>query len=175
MYTSAMLIALSATLAPAALRESPTWQSDYSHALQQGRENRKPLAVFVGDGSVGWERVSKEGSLNRDVNSLLAADYVCVYVDVSQSSGRQLADAFDFTEARGLVISDHTGRVQAFHHEGELSNETLAGYLRKFSDKDLVVRTTEDVADPQLRYYAPPSTPAYTQTFSGFGGFSRGC
>jgi hypothetical protein len=188
MYTSIVLVALAGSTAPsAAVPRGPTWLSSYEAAYRQGSQERKPLAVVFGTGSSGWDNLSKDGRFTPEIRELLDAQYVCVYVDTDTSAGKRLASSFEITDGPGLVISDRTGKLQAFRHEGELSNRDLERYLNRFADPDRVVRRTETSTREEIRAY-PPSTssppsyaPVYAPSFAppsfgGFGGFGgRGC
>src|SRR5262245_16150959 len=116
MYTSVSLVALSGFLlvSPA---EGPTWTRDYNAARKVGRQEQKPLAVFVGSGQAGYQKVSRTGRLTKQAQSLLAKGYVCVYVDVRTSAGKRLARDLGIKKM-GIVLSDRTGNLQAFRHEG---------------------------------------------------------
>jgi hypothetical protein len=112
----------------------------------------------------------------------LAEHYVCVYVDTEQSSGENLASAFDISEGPAVVISDPTGSVQAFRHEGELTNQKLGQYLRRYADPERKVDSTETVATQRVSYYpqqavTPP--PVFSPPFMNFaptmGGARGGC
>jgi hypothetical protein len=174
MYTSLALFALSGVFAPSAVSAEPAWIRDYGLARKQGVSENKPLAVFVGSGKKGWEQVSQEGALGKNVKQVLAENYVCVYLDTDQQAGRKLAGAFEFSEGPGLVLSSRKGALQAFRHEGELSNRELARYLTRFSDPEQVVRHTETVpqAPPQyISYYQAPVQPVVPVMYNGgFGG-----
>jgi hypothetical protein len=186
MYTSLVCLALSAASVPgAAIPVAPSWRSDYTLALKEGQSSKRPLAIFVASGPEGWDKVSKDGGLDKEAKELLTTRYVCVYIDTSGEHGRRLADEFEITNGHGLVIGDSTGAKQAFWHAGKLSNDDLDRYLRKYADPDRVIAKTETLADarpaaaPVSRsistsgYYAPP---AYYQpsmrSFGGFGGCS---
>jgi hypothetical protein len=150
MYTSLFLFALAGYSAQAALVPvGPKWRDDYAVAHKLGQKEKKPLAVFVGSGSEGWNRLSSEGRFGKDIEQLLNAHYVCVYLDTNNDDQRKLASQFDIEGARGLIISDRTGSKQAFHYEGRLSNEDLARSLRKYADPDRIVeRTDATTRDP---------------------------
>ncbi len=167
MYTSLALVALSSFLALAVPEERHPWLSDYSLAALQGQNEKKPLAVFVGSGPAGWDKLSKDGKLGEEVQRILESHYVCVYVDTSRNHGKQLAAAFELDDSTGIVISDRTGGIQAFHHEGDLYNRDLERYLRKYADPNFVVRGTEINLSEEVSYY-PPS-------FSRPVGGGRGC
>jgi hypothetical protein len=156
MYTSILCFALSAGLAPngEAIPVNPSWRNDYPLALKEGRRARRPLAIFVGSGPDGWDSLSKDGSLDKEARQLLEHNYVCVYLDSDTVEGRRLADQLELTRGRGVILSDVTGEKQAFWHAGPLSNENLNHYLRKYSDPERLVQSTETV--PEARPQAPP-------------------
>ena len=152
----------------------PSWVKDYEAARKLGKAASKPLAVVIGHGRAGWDKLSEEGRLDREARSLLAANYVCVYVDTEHIAGQKLADELDIRHDVGLVISDQSGRHQAFRHDGELSKQALAKHLRRYGDPDRVFRYTE--GSDEEGYYAeesereqPAAPPAY------FGGGGRSC
>jgi hypothetical protein len=179
MYTSALLVALSAGLAPTAelIPVGPSWRSDYSLALKEARNSRRPLAIFVAAGPEAWDKLSKEGELDKEAKELLRSNYVCVYLDSTAVRGHQLAHELDLSNGRGLVIGDAAGEKQAFWHPGVLKNEDLNHYLRKYSDPDRVVVKTEMVAaaePPPAPVYQQPAPIYYSQPnyFRSFGGCS---
>jgi hypothetical protein len=129
---------------------------DYSDGLQASVRNNKPVAVVIGRGNQGWETLSQDGKLDLETRQLLMANYVCVYVDVSKDQG--LANAFAI-DGPGIVISSTGGRLQAFRHEGKLANDNLVAYLKKFSDPEREVTTTEG-SRPRASYY--PQGPVQT-------------
>src|SRR5437016_2890025 len=106
MYTSTVLVALLGLSAAPSDRGAPTWLSDYAQARKQGREEKKALAVFIGSGQQGYRKVSEEGNLSAEAQRLLAAHYVCVYLDTDSKEGQRLAAALQVTRPTGLVISD---------------------------------------------------------------------
>src|SRR5207248_8371563 len=118
------------------------WITDYRQALLTGKKESKPLAVFVATGQDGYNQVSRGGTLSPQVRQTLAKHYVCVYVDASQPAGRRLANTFEITKGRGLVLSDRTGQTQAFHHDGDLADADLVRQLERFSNV-ATVRTTD--------------------------------
>jgi hypothetical protein len=173
MYTSVMLLALSAGVVPGTMIPvAPSWRSDYSLAVKEGQRNQRPLAIFVSPEAGGWDKVSKEGGLDKEARQLLQGHYVCVFLDSSQEHDRQLADQLELSGGRGVVLSDSTGQKQAFWHTGTLSNEQLNHYLRKYSDPQQVVTQTETVAVARAQapptYYTPSSR--YQPAFPSFGG-----
>lgn len=177
MSTSIVLVALSGLLASAASNEEPGWLREYGKARQRGQKEEKPLAVFIGSGKTGWNQLSKEGSLGKEVNKLLAEHYVCLYVNMDEPSGKRLASAFEVS-GPGVVISTTSGQQQAFRYEGRLGNPDLARYLTRYADPELALQHTETVEVARVSYYQP-ATPVYTQPMQGsfspsFGNVSRG-
>jgi hypothetical protein len=186
MYSTLMLVALSGVLSSSSLLDEPAWLTDYAAARKQARAVQKPLAVFLGSGKAGWERLSKEGKLEKQAKRVLAGEYVCVYLDTAKAGGRDLASAFEIPNGTGLVISDRTGGLQAFSHEGNLANKDLMNYLKRYAEPERVVQATEtnparrsNYYQPayqqqwaQPNYYNPP--PAFSPMFFGGGSFGGG-
>src|SRR5437879_12520810 len=99
MYTSVMLLALSAGLTPVAtmIPAAPSWRSDYALAVKEGQRSKRPLAIFVGPGAEGWDKLSKDGGLDKEARELLRGHYVCVYLDSSKEHDRQVADQLELS------------------------------------------------------------------------------
>ena len=176
MYTSLCLLALAIPVTPAvALPERPTWMNDYDQARKEARNVNKPLAVVLAPGSKGWDQLSKAGKLDKNVQKLLDSSYVCVYIDTNKA--QRLASTFEIGDGPGLVLSDRIGNLQAFRHEGDLSNEDLERQLRKFSDPERVVRVTETGPNESIRYYQAPaySAPSQPGYFPAGPARGRGC
>ena len=188
MHTSIVWVALMGLAAPAE-GQSPTWLNDYSQARRLGAEQKKPLAVFLSPSKDGWGKRATGGDQGKEVRRLLADRYVCVGIDTSTEAGQRLSSAFQMPGGKGIVISDRTGGLQAFRHEGELSNDYLGQYLERYSTNGQTVATTETHTTTRTsNYYAPttPSTltapsfqgwtqPSYGNSFGGFGGGFSGC
>jgi hypothetical protein len=181
MYASVTILALSGFFV-GAVPVSPAWQADYDLARKLGRESHKPLAVFIASGKSGWNNLSKEGKLGKETSFVLAAEYVCVYLDTNQKAAKRLATAFEVPDGAGLILSDRTGAVQAFRHEGELADQELLRQLKRYADPERIVRTTEGNSIERLSYYAPEDSPAqyydYVQPapyYRSFGGGGRSC
>lgn len=163
MYHPVVLMAFTGLFAHAALDE-PTWLKNYPAALQQADSQGKPLAVVVGSGNAGWQKLSDQGKLSPQALRTLAKDYICLYVDTEHIGGRKLADALEMTEPVGVVLSDRGGRLQAFRHDGQLSDEELARYLQRYADPERVVRQTDDInSDYRRNYPVDPPAPVYRQ------------
>jgi len=166
MYTTVVLFALTG-FSPAAETLAPSWLTDYGQARKQGVTEKKPVAIFVGTGQDGWQKLVRGGAVAPDQKEMLATNYVCVYADLATEEGKRLARTLDVNTKQGLVISDHSGQVMALHYEGDLEGKALTGYLQKFSDSQRTVAKTE--TNPALEnrsYYGPTTTapaaqPAY--------------
>ena len=143
MHTSFLVLALlGPEAAPfAASPEAPIWQDSYRAALKAGREQEKPLAVFVGTGPSAWDSLTDDGKPTRGARQLLADSFVCLYVDRSTPEGRKLAESFEMTGANGLVLSTRDGEGQAFAHVGKMSRAELEESLRKYGNGKVVRRT----------------------------------
>jgi hypothetical protein len=180
MHTVVVWIALAGLAVPATGRAEPGWLKEYGLARKQGQKEEKPLAIFIGSGKAGWNQISRQGQLGSDVKRLLAENYVCVYIDTDRQEGQRLASAFEMADGPGVVISSFSGKFQAFRHEGDLDNEALAAYLRRFADPDRPVETTETNPPPRASYYqAPVYAPVYAPMMGmgfapSFGGGGRG-
>jgi hypothetical protein len=170
MYTSLTVLALSSFLAAIPAKSSPSLLADYNAALRKGRTERKPLAVFIGSGQKGYERVCQDGQWTERMKKILAKDYVVVYVNTRKKEGQKWARAFGLDQ--GVVLSDRTTEMQAFRHEGTLTSRELVRYLVKFSDPDLVVRTTTTHTESAPVSYSPPP-PVYRAV--GPASFGRSC
>jgi hypothetical protein len=163
MYTSILLVVLST--APAADLTAPSWSTDYFAASKLSATAKKPLAVVLGSGDAGYDKLDRDGKLTDEAKGLLASKYVCVYVDTDTPEGKKLARAFEMPNGRGIVISDRSGDVQAFRHEGTLASRELVQKLERYGDPDRVPRVTETTDSQRTSYYAPPTgtatAPAY--------------
>ena len=159
MYTSGLLLAL-VGLFPSSIRQEPTWLDDYAQAFRQCGQLEKPLAVFIGSGPKGWNRLSKDGQLSAETKEVLAKNYVCVYLDTNRDGGQELATAFEMPRHLGIVISDSRGRVQAFRHEGDMQTQVLMRNLRHYADPQRIVALTEsnpsDEPPPRTYRFATP-------------------
>lgn len=154
MNTSMLALALTSALL------APSWQSNYFHAQSDAVAMKKPLVVVFGSGANGWSKVIREESPAPEVNKLLTDQYVCVYVDTTTADGKRLAQNFDISGNLGVVISDRTGSLQAFWHQGDMTNQNMVRYLQRFADPTTVIRGTETATSGRVSYY--PAT--YSQS-----------
>jgi hypothetical protein len=180
--SSTTLVFALASLVASYAPDSLSWHADYGSAKLLGTEEARPLAVFIGSGEAGWNQVSRDGPLAREVKQLLAKNYICVYVNTDSEAGRQLAMNFEVHQGPGLVISDHTGNYQAFHHSGDLPSQQLARYLKRYADPERIVRTTEsnpseDASDVTVEDYPGTLQPHFRPLSASpvFFGGGRSC
>jgi hypothetical protein len=145
MYSSLTIIALGTWLTLASESIEPKWMSSYTDALQEAKSTERPLVVVIGAGQQGWNQVSADGQLDGAIQRILAHHYVCVYLDTDKKTDRRLAAAFEIPKGPGIVISAPSGNIQAFRHRGEIDNNELAEYLRRYSDPEISVETTETI------------------------------
>jgi hypothetical protein len=174
MHTSITLVAALATCLSAASPSAiPTWHNDYGEARTIGQNEKKPLAVVIGSGQAGYAKLCQDGELNADAKRLLLSHYVCLYVDVGTPEGVKLAKALAVASGKGLVLSDRTGNLQAFYHDGDLSAADLTKALTRFSDANVVVKTTATNTIERTSYY-PSTNGGYAPSGGGFSG-GRSC
>src|SRR5260370_21486753 len=131
MYPSVAIFALANFIPPSPAPAAPHWFQDYWTAQKRGQSEKKPLAVFVGSGQNGFSKLSGDGNLTEPVQKILAEKYVCVYLDTTKKIGMNLADDLQITKGLGLVISDRSGRIQAYHHDGGFSAHRLPAKMQK--------------------------------------------
>jgi hypothetical protein len=168
MQVLSLMVALAGSFASANIPEQPQWQKSYSEARAWAAERQRPLAVFIGSGVSGWEKVSKDGSFDPKVYQLLKDKYACVYINTDTEAGKALAKSFE-VDGKGLVISDKTGNTEAFHHSGDLGKDQVAKALERYADPK-VATTTETAAalSPKpVMQYSCPSCPNYGGSFGG--------
>jgi hypothetical protein len=143
MHTSLVLVALMGPGAAPAVSapEAPSWQESYRAAREAGRERGKPVAIFIGSGPAGWEKLTEEGGLTRRSRQLLAENYVCCYVDQSSPAGQSLAQVFEISSGPGLIVSTKGGDAQAFWHQGSMTQGEVDETLQNFTAVTAVRQT----------------------------------
>jgi hypothetical protein len=164
------IIALAGSIASANnIPEQPQWQKNYSDARTWAAERQKPLAVFIGSGVSGWEKLSKDGNFDPKVYQLLKDKYACVYIDTDTEAGKVMAKRFA-VDVKGLVISDKTLNTEAFYHNGDMSKELVAKALERYADTPVAAstETAAALAPAPVMQYSCPSCP-------NFGGYRSSC
>lgn len=161
--------ALDLSLAVAALdrRETPRWLNDLGAACKLGSRQRKPLAVVIGTGPENWDRVSRDGALSPEANRLLAEHFVCLYVDRDGKEGKALASALEIAGPTGLVLSDHSGKVQAFHRDGALANADLERHLQTYADPERAAQAMEAARRAAVQTSPSSYQPQMQRSFGG--------
>jgi hypothetical protein len=191
MHTSLFVLALLVPSAAPTDEATPAlkWQDSYRTARQAGREQDRPLAVFIGSGPMASKNFIEEGSLSEKSRKALADGYVCVYVNRDQPAGRRLAEQFDAPTGSAVVFSTRDGKGQAFFHAGKMSAAEFQTRVSKYAGS-AVVSTTETLNDSRTSFSYDPATagsammrgamgaPAMTGgypgsygSFGGYGGF----
>jgi hypothetical protein len=165
MYVSLVWLAVSGWSVGAA--DELRWQSDYAAVLKQAASERKPVAVFFASGASGWEKLGRDGGLQREAKRVLAERYVCLYVNLATAPGRRLTEAFKMPGGFGIVLSDRSGKVQAFRHEGDLGNRDLLAYLEQYADPNRTARSTQTNPTTYSSFYGPGATAAAGPSVAG--------
>lgn len=171
MRTSILAFVLLGAAPVVGFSQSPTWQTDYSAAQQKAVAQQKPLAVVFGNGANGWQQVAG-GSLTADASQMLGNKYVCCYVDTATPVGQAMARKFEVNGQIGIVISDRTGNLQAFWHEGALPADAFASYLTRYADPQRRATTTDTNRTSRTSNYPPQGVQAgagYCPTCSSGG------
>ena len=175
MFSSVLLFALSGYLTQATFVVPPeSWHNDYTSALDRAVQDKKPIAIIVGNGIKGWQQVSKQGELSTEVRKLFEGHYVCVYLDTGTERGQKMAGALNVGAGPALIIGDRSGTNQAFRYKGSLTDEQLANTLKRFAKVGEVASETEfSVAEP-ARAAAQTQRPYYNYQNYAPSSFSFG-
>jgi len=152
---SSILVAALAALVTGQTPQTPAWQTDYAQAKVQGESQKKPLAVFLGSGERGWEKVARDGGVNAQAQQILTNRYVPLYIDTTTDAGSELAHAFAVHDGQGLVISDRSGQFISFRQVGDMTNADL-------------VRQLDTLASNNSRTSFYPSTGTITNSLTGY-------
>jgi hypothetical protein len=191
MHTSLFVLALLVPSAAPSADATPAlkWQDSYRTAQKVGREQDKPLAVFIGSGPMAAKNFIDEGSLSEKSRKALADGYVCVYIDRDGAAGQRLAEQFDTPTGSAVVFSTRDGKGQAFYHAGKMSAAEFQTRVSKYAGSE-VVSTTETLNDSRTSFSydpamagssmmrgtttAPTTMGNYPAHFGNFGGYSGG-
>jgi hypothetical protein len=139
MYTAMAVVALTLSVTSGNISPAPTWLDDYQVAQARVADAGKPMVVVIGSGQAGWQDAVRGGGFDPAVAKLLADKFVCLYADTATAKGRQLANALQVRQ--GVVISDKSGRNQAFNASGTVSRTELMSALVRYADQPEIVRT----------------------------------
>lgn len=171
MNTSILTVVLAGSLL-AGQDGMPTWQNSYTKAQEMGASQKKPLAIVIGSGSNGWSKVVREATPATEVTQLLREQYICVYIDSATPAGKKFAADLGITQSSGIILSDRACSLQAFWHQGDLTSQVLAGYLKKYSDPQVVVRGTETASTSRTSFYPSEASESMFGGSGSFGGSS---
>ena len=165
-------IVLSGSLGTAA-KPSFQAQTDYGQAMRQAAAEGKPVAVLIGKGD-SFARLMADASLPESTATLLREKYVCVSVDVSTTTGSQLAGQFQLTD--GLVISSVGGTYQALRQSGTVTAADLAKHAPTYVGSStpvttVTVGTTAPAAATTPSTYVYPSNTVSPSTVYPAGGY----
>ncbi|MGL4514955.1 MAG: hypothetical protein ACRCT8_17860 [Lacipirellulaceae bacterium] len=116
----------------AAKKGSPAiaWQADYGQALEETREESRPLLVVLDNPSNEDERL--DPALVSATSGAFPLDsYELCRVDVSTEYGKSVADVFHVTEFPHVAIIDKTGSVILRRVAGNLSADQWKATLAR--------------------------------------------
>lgn len=146
--TTLAVVALAGALGTGA-SPSPSWQTDYAHAMADAAAQQKPIAVFIGEGAGKPKQMLADGTIPEAAAKTLRDSYVCLYVDTATGSGKDLAGKFEISE--GLVISSPGGNVQALRHAGSVASVDLNRQLSQFATAGQPATTVTTGLQPAAR------------------------
>jgi hypothetical protein len=68
----------------------------------------------------------------------------------------------------GIVLSDRTGNLQAFYHDGDISKADLDKWVTRFADPSVGVRSTMTNDSLQVSMYPPSDSSSTSNTLGGY-------
>lgn len=157
MHTSLLLVVMASSVNWIDGFSEPPWQPSYAQARKVVASQKKPMAVILAPGKEGWRSIAHQG-VPPEASQLLRREYVCLHIDTSTDKGKELAKSFNLTNGKGLVISDRTGELQAFRHDGDLPSDALTTYLKRYSAPNWVVTSTDTHQTSRISNYPPVSS-----------------
>ena len=146
--TTLAVVALAGALGTGA-SPSPSWQTDYAHAMADAAATHKPLAVFIGEGAGKPSKMLADGTIPDAAAKTLRDSYICLYVDTATATGKDLAGKFEISE--GLVISSPGGNVQALRHNGSVASVDLNRQLSQYATAGQPATTVVTGLQPATR------------------------
>ena len=153
------VVALAGSLAPGAKPEFQA-QTDYSQALRQASNEKKPMAVLIGKGDV-FAKMMKDAELSAEAKKVLTEKYVCVSVNIDTEAGKTLAGQFQLTD--GLVISSAGGTHQALRQAGTVTATELSKHATTYANGPNIPTTTVTAGAP-----AVSTPPTYVYPAGGY-------
>src|SRR4051812_26275477 len=147
--TTLAAVALAGALSVGA-KPSPSWQTDYAHAMSAASTERKPIAIFIGSSAKKPGKMIDDGTIPESAAQLLRESYVCLYLDTDTGAGKDLAGKLEIKE--GLVISSPGGTVQALRHNGVVTGAELSRQLGQFAHAGQPTTTVSTGLQPVATY-----------------------
>ncbi len=143
------VFALTTSLYSANVPQKVNWLTNYQMARTISADQKKPLVVIVGKGESGWDQVIQDGKLDMNLMQKMARSYVYLYIDSTSEQGAKLAKGLDVHQSNGLIITNRSGDLQAFYHDGQIKQSQMENLLDKYQDIAQVITTT-DTLQPKV-------------------------
>jgi hypothetical protein len=159
------LVAPSVTLAASKDAPAIAWQADYGKALEETREESRPLLIVLDNPSDEAQSLDAR-LLEQDPDAMSLDSYELCRIDVSTAYGKRVADVFRATEFPHAAIIDRTGSMILRRVEGNVSTkqwkETLARYEAGISKSAAMHRVSKPIVSEPTTVASPVtySTPA---------------
>lgn len=146
MLSSWILLCLTA-LTPASTAPGPLWIADYGEALQQTKEQQKPLLVVLDNSADPAEQIDASWLKDADEGSSLR-EYELCHVDVSTEYGRRVAEVFRVTEFPHVAIIDKSGSIILSRIEGPIQANEWSSALARYKSGEKRAKSDYQVAKP---------------------------
>jgi len=154
-------------VASAASKETPAiaWQADYGKALEETRDEARPLLVVLDNPADKAQRLDAR-LLSQGPGAFPLDSYELCRIDVSTEYGKRVAEVFHATEFPHTAIIDRTGSMILRRVDGNVSNEqwkeTLARYEAGISKTAATHKVSKPIVNEPSTTIAPASysTPA---------------
>jgi hypothetical protein len=147
----------------AADTSAPQWESDYSKALQQTRQDNRPLLMVIDQPGVAEQSLT--GELLSDGVGGALADYDLCHVDATTKYGKKVAAAFKAAKFPYVAVIDKDGKVILHQHSGKLTSSQWSEMVAKYRNGERPVQHV--VAKPVVKTTpvstAMPSYDSYQQ------------
>ena len=109
------------------------WCLDYGRAIKAVEDQDKPLFIVFDtvDSDIG-RMVASDQFMDGQVENVLTADYVRMFVDVESEAGRELAAQFGTADFPRFVVIDRSAHWQAYRRSGSHSAADLLSVLTRY-------------------------------------------
>jgi predicted transcriptional regulator len=152
MFATLMALALSQGVA-AKPGAAPVWNTDYRQARALAIKEQKPMAVVIGQGESGWDKLFSDSDFATTVSAEQRNAYVWVYLDLSQDAGKKMAANFELTKGPALVLSDRGGNLQAYRRAGAIEASAIRKVLNTYAEANRVIKNTEEAGEIAPKVY----------------------